>query len=234
MNIGYIIPEVGDYSSLSIEFMKWHQVLTDLGHTVHVFTGKMTRYLNNVTVMQEIAVDNDKNNEIYYNVFDSLNKPDDVMGDIESSAEHIESILSRWCVEKDIELLIVENYLSVPINLAVSYALFKLFKQIRCVKLIRHHDAFYKNNLMQMVKDEFVKKLLLTCFPIQDEHVFHIVTNRLIKTYLKEKCGVDSIIVPYVIDGTNETGLSVPNYPIKIRDEFIINEGDKLLMNFSF
>ena len=73
---------------------------------------------------------------------------------------------------------------------------------------------------------------MLACFLVDGEGVFHISSNRLIKSYLKEKCNVDSIIIPYVINFKMLFRfLSFTHQPLMMTSK--INGSDKLLMNFS-
>ena len=61
MNIGIVIPEIGGYSSISIEFHKWHDVMTSLGHNIYIITGKSRTVLKNMTVMKELYHENEYN-----------------------------------------------------------------------------------------------------------------------------------------------------------------------------
>ena len=149
MNVGVIIPEVGDYSPLALEFEKWHEVMIQLGHNVSIFTGRMSRFSNNVTVMSDLCSDNDTNVNIYHKLYSISNDDTDIVELLEETSNRIVSVMKNWITIHDIDILIVENYLSIPINLAVSYALFKLFKEVNCVKFVKHHDAFYRKTLIR-------------------------------------------------------------------------------------
>ena len=147
MNIGIILPEVGGFSSLSLEFFKWHKVFKDLGHTVFILTGKSRLFVNNVTVMPDLFHENDYNLTFSSKLFDLTDSEDDVISSFEHHAYRIESILNNWVSANSLDLLIVENYFSIPINLPVTYALFLLFQKLSCKKIIKHHDAFYRGRV---------------------------------------------------------------------------------------
>ena len=70
MNIGIILPEIGGFSSLSLEFLKWHRVMTDLGHNIYIITGKSRSFFNNVTVMSDLFPDNDYNLDFSSKLFE--------------------------------------------------------------------------------------------------------------------------------------------------------------------
>ena len=54
MNIGVIIPEIGGYSTLSLEFIKWYHVMQELGHDVFILAGKSKVTLPNLTIMADL------------------------------------------------------------------------------------------------------------------------------------------------------------------------------------
>ena len=232
MNIGIILPEIGGFSSISLEFLKWHKVMTDLGHNVFIMTGKSRSFLNNVTVMSDIFPENDYNLNFSSKLFELTDQDNTEINEFEQLSFRIEAILNNWVETNALDLLIVENYFSIPINLPVTYALFILFQKISIKKIVKHHDAFYRNNIEKLSPSTFIKKIMLACFPVDGEGVFHISSNRLIKSYLKEKCNVDSIIIPYVINFKDAIQIS-ELYSSTINDDFKINGSDKLLMNFS-
>ncbi len=232
MNIGIILPEVGGFSSLSLEFLKWHQVMSDLGHQIFIITGKSRSFTNNVTVMSELYHENQFNLDFSSKVFDLDDSNKDEINAFEALSFRIESILSNWVDSNELDIIIVENYFSIPSNLPVTYALFILFQKLTCKKIIKHHDAFYRNNVESMAKSAFIKKMLIACFPIDGENIFHISSNRLIKSYLREKCNIESVIIPYVINFNDNAKQSVIDSPA-INSSFELKVSDKLLINFS-
>ena len=66
------------------------------------------------------------------------------------------------------------------------------FQNYDCKKIIKHHDAFYRGNVNKFTQNSFIKQILMACFPMDMKDTFHISCNRIIKSYLKEKCNVDS------------------------------------------
>lgn len=232
MNIGIILPEIGGFSSVSLEFNKWHRVMSELGHDIFIITGKSRLFFNNVTVMSDIFPENDFNLNFSSRLFELTDHDTSDINDFEQLAYRIEAIINNWVETNQIDLLIVENYFSIPVNLPVTFALYMLFQKLSIKKIVKHHDAFYRNNIEKLSSSTFIKKVMLSCFPIEGENIFHISSNRLIKSYLKEKCHVDSIIIPYVINFTDSLILS-NSYSSNLNENFEIQLSDKILMNFS-
>ena len=110
MNIGIVLPEIGGFSSLSLEFIKWQRVMSDLGHQIYIMTGKSREIAHNVTVMAELHPENAYNLVFSEKVFNLDNSDHDDVKEFEALSFRIESIFSNWVDSNNIDLLIVENY----------------------------------------------------------------------------------------------------------------------------
>ena len=144
----------------------------------------------------------------------------------------MDAFFHSWILNLNLDIIIVENFFSIPVNLPVSYALHSTFQRVSCKKIIKHHDAFYRKSIEQISNSDFIKKIILTCFPLVAENTYHVSSNRLIRSYLKEKCSVDSIIIPYVINFKDQYQLS-NQHSIALSSSFSLTFSDKLLINFS-
>ena len=131
MNIGIILPEIGGFSSISLEFLKWHKVMTDLGHNVFIMTGKSRSFLNNVTVMSDIFPENDYNLNFSSKLFELTDQDNAEINEFEQLSFRIEAILNKWVETNALDLLIVENYFSIPINLPVTMHFLFYFRKYR-------------------------------------------------------------------------------------------------------
>ena len=116
MNIGIILPEVGGFSSLSLEFLKWHRVMTDLGHNIFIMTGKSRSFFNNVTEMSDLFPENDYNMDFSSKLFEITDDHVDDIVEFEQLSFRIESILENWVQTNALDILIVENYFSKLLN----------------------------------------------------------------------------------------------------------------------
>lgn len=201
MNIGYIIPELGDNSSVSIESLKWMRILEDMGHNVHKLTGILHGYLPNTTVLSEISSETDMNKELFIKLFNMTHDSNNqIQQDVIEYSSQIEFFFNQWSKKKAIELIIIENYFSLPINLVVTHAMYNWFKKNTCKKIIRHHDACQKNRLVASFNHPFIQELILNSFSINAPNITHVSTNQVIKDYLRETSNINALIIPYVLD----------------------------------
>ncbi len=232
MNIGIILPEIGGFSSLSLEFHKWYRIMESLGHKIFIITGKSRAVLKNMTVMNELHHENDYNLLFSSKLFEITDEDVEAISIFENISHRIQSIINTWAVTNEIDVLIVENYFSIPSNLPVSFAIYNFLKTFPCKKIIKHHDAFYRNNVKKITKSDFIQKLFVSCFPINMDDTYHISSNRIIKSYLKEKCNIDSVIIPYVMSN-NQVNYWKNTEKLELSNDFIATTSDKVLVHFS-
>ena len=232
MNIGVILPELGGYSTLSLEFLKWYRVMLDLGHDIYILVGKSRVTLPNLTIMADLYPDNEFNLNLSSVIFDLTDDDESELESIQHLSIRLDSFFQSWIVNSKLDIVIVENFFSVPVNLPVSFALYNTFQKVPCKKIIKHHDAFYRSSIEKLSNSDFIKKIILTCFPLVSENTYHVSSNRLIRSYLKEKCSVDSIIIPYVINFKEPFQLSAAS-DCNLSHSFSLSFSDKLLINFS-
>ena len=102
MNIGVIIPEIGGYTPLSLEFRKWHQIMKDLDHEVHIITGKSGIFLNNVTVLSELNQENEQNLALCSKLYDITDQDTEELEEIERASKKVQSIIQTWFKQNNI------------------------------------------------------------------------------------------------------------------------------------
>ena len=161
MNIGIVIPEIGGYSSISIEFHKWHDVMTSLGHSIYIITGKSRSVLKNMTVMNELYHENEYNLLFSSKLFELSDDDTEAISMFHNVSTRIQAIINSWATTNDIDCILVENFFSIPSNLPVTFALYNFFNVYPCKKVIKHHDAFYRNDVSKLTKFIYTK---IICF----------------------------------------------------------------------
>ncbi|MGA0242315.1 MAG: hypothetical protein ACO3K7_04915, partial [Candidatus Marinamargulisbacteria bacterium] len=232
MNIGIVLPEVGGYSSVALEFKKWHDIMTSLGHRIYIMTGKSRAVLKNMTVMTELYCENDYNITFSSRLFDITDDDIDELTRLKHTSKRIGAMISSWMNDLSLDILIIENYFSIPSNLPVTMALKSIFSEYSCKKIIKHHDAFYKDNAKKIIKSQFIQQLLTECFPLDLPDICHVVSNRMIKSYLNEICRIKALIIPYVMSSKPIYYWDRKKY-LLLSDTFKVSVSDHALVHFT-
>ena len=92
MNIGIIIPEIGGYSSLSIEFQKWYAIMESLGHSLFIITGRSRQVMKQMTVMADLHHESDFNMEFSSQMFQLTDDDDAEIQSLKAQSIRIQGI----------------------------------------------------------------------------------------------------------------------------------------------
>jgi glycosyltransferase involved in cell wall biosynthesis len=127
-------------------------------------------------------------------------RPFDVTRRIHELQWHIKQHLYKFVKQFDIELLIVENALSIPMNIPLGLALTELIAETGLPTIAHHHDFSWerKRFLINCVRD-----YLDMSFPPRLPTIKHVVINSLAANQIARRKGITSIIIPNVMDFGN-------------------------------
>ena len=109
----------------------------------------------------------------------------------------IKQHLYKFVDQFDIELLIVENALSIPMNIPLGLALTELIAETGLPTIGHHHDFSWerKRFLVNCVRD-----YLDMSFPPRLPTIKHAVINSLAANQIARRKGITSSIIPNVMD----------------------------------
>ncbi len=181
-----------------MEAEKWIQVLSTLGYPIYLFAGdcdeKETSY---AFLVPEAHFKHPEILEIYGVAFANARRPPEVTQKVEALKAHLKRRLYEFVSRFGIRLLIVENALTIPLNIPLGLALTEFIAETGMPVVAHHHDFYWerKRFLHNCVWD-----YLSTAFPPQLPSIRHVVINTAAAQQLSLRTGVSSMIIPNVMD----------------------------------
>ncbi len=119
-----------------------------------------------------------------------------VLDEIARKASVVQAAIEHYVAAESVELLVPQNAVSIPLQLPLGVALTGLAGA--GVRMIAHHhdfawerERFYPNG---------VGELLESAFPPIARSVDHVVINSLAQQALRDKKGIESSVLPNVMD----------------------------------
>jgi glycosyltransferase involved in cell wall biosynthesis len=228
-NIGMLHFKVGSTDGVSLEMDKWKLILEEMGHTVHFAGGDLGTF--DGTLIEEMYHHRPDSRRLYDNTFIALTDFD-VPGygaALNDLSAKIEAKLRTWIKEKNIDFLIPHNIWSVAVNPAVAPALTKVVGEFQIPTFSHNHDFYW----------ERVDGVALTCRPAIDLADFHLpprdplinhgVINSLAQTQLRQRKGIESIVIPNVFD-FDAPHWDVDEYNQDFRKHIGLRENDVLIL----
>lgn len=195
--IGFVSTRFSTNDGVSLETQKWAHVLSGLGHEIYYFAGLCNRPPEVSYVVPEAHFDHPEIRELSNISYQLRARPLSVTRRIHEIQWVIKQHLYRFIEQFDIELLIVENALSIPMNIPLGLALTELIAETGLPTIGHHHDFYWerKRFLMNCVGD-----YLDMSFPPRLPTIKHVVINSLAANQIARRKALTSIIIPNVMD----------------------------------
>lgn len=195
--IGFVSTRFSTNDGVSLETRKWSHVLQNLGHQIFYFAGLCDRSLEVSYVVPEAHFDHPEIREIHNIAYNLRIRPFNVTRRIRELQWVLKQHLYEFIKKFEIELLIVENALSIPMNIPLGLALTELIAETGLPTIGHHHDFSWerKRFLVNCVGD-----YLDMSFPPRLPTIKHVVINSLAANQVARRKGVACSIIPNVMD----------------------------------
>jgi mannosylglucosylglycerate synthase len=195
--IGFVSTRFSTNDGVSLETQKWAHVLSELRHQIYYFAGMCNRSPEVSYVVPEAHFDHPEIREISDIAYRERVRPFNVTRRIRELQWHIKQHLYEFIKKFNIELLIVENALSIPMNIPFGLALTELIAETGLPTIGHHHDFSWER-----------KRFLINCvgdyldmsFPPRLPTIKHVVINSLAAKQIARRKGVGSVMIPNVMD----------------------------------
>ncbi len=226
LNIGFISTRLKGTDGVSLETEKWADVLERVGHKCFYFAGECDRPPEISHVVPEAFFHYPDNDYINRVVFSRSIRPPDITHLIHEHKNHLKNELYQFISKFDIQLLIAENVLAIPIHLPLGMALTELIAETELPVIGHHHDMFWerKRFLSNCVWD-----ILNACFPPHMPSIRHVVINSSASNQLALRTGISSTLIPNVMDFDNPPA-PPDDYSRQVKADLGLLKGEFLIL----
>lgn len=226
LRIGFVSTRFHATDGVSLETEKWAAVLERLGHTCFYFAGLSDQPAERSHVIPEAAFTHPNVASIYATSFTQRIRPPKVTRLILEIKNHLKSALADYISRFEIDLLIIQNAITIPMNIPLGLAITEFIAET-CFPTIAHHHDFYwerERYLMNCVSD-----YLSMAFPPRLPSILHVVINSLAGNQLGLRTGNSSMLIPNVMD-FHHPPAEPDEYTHDLRVTLNIKEGEKLFL----
>jgi hypothetical protein len=220
--IGFVATRLRGTDGVTLETAKWIQVLESEGHLCFSLSGESDGGGAHSLVIPEMHFQHPDVTEIYQTAFASRARPQAITERIHQLAQHLRQAIGRFVETFDIEILIVENALAIPLNLPLGLAITEYIAETGIPVIAHHHDMFWerKRFLVNCVWD-----YLNMAFPPHLPSIQHVVINSSASNQLSLRTGVSSVIIPNVMDFDHPPARA-DSYAETIRSDLGVRPGE--------
>src|SRR5574341_260611 len=198
--LGFVSTRFNSTDGVSLETRKWAHVLQGLGQTVYYFAGQSDQPKEISFVVPEAHFLHKDVQAIANISYRSPTRPPKITYQIHELRSYLKDRLYEFIKKYELELLIAENALSIPLNIPLGLALAEVIAETGIPVIGHHHDFFWerKRFLVNCIGD-----YLEMAFPPRLPSIHHVVINSLAATEMGKRRGIDVSIIPNVMDFDN-------------------------------
>ncbi len=225
-NIGFISTRFAGTDGVSLEASKWAQVLEENGSRCFWFAGKLDRDPEKSFLVLEAHFLHVQNRWINEQVMGKKGRKPSVTEAIHALRSLLKVQLHCFIDQFKINLLIVENALTIPIHIPLGLALSEVIAETEIPTIAHHHDFYWERDRFST---NAVNDYLRMAFPPNLPNIKHVVINSEAQEQLALRTGISSIIIPNVLDFENPPLVDVKRTEA-FRESMGLKADDKMIL----
>jgi glycosyltransferase involved in cell wall biosynthesis len=197
MNVGVVSTRFQGTDGVSLETAKVADVVAEAGHDVAWFAGELGTRFHPGTTHPLAHFKAPAVLRITEAAFGQGAWSPATPAAMDSITRELKDALRRFVDEFDLDVLIAENVLCLPMHLPLGLAVGQLLAETGLPALGHHHDFAWER---ARFRHTVVPHLLASAFPPALDNLRHVVIQSTAHLELARRRGLDSVILPNVMD----------------------------------
>jgi glycosyltransferase involved in cell wall biosynthesis len=198
--IGFVSTRFAGTDGVSLESTKWAEVFRSQGYSSYWYAGILDRDRAVSQLVPEASFAHPDIAAINAQVFGKLTRSPEMTRKIFDVSEYLKSTLYDFVQNFQLDMLVAENALCLPMNLPLGIALTHLIVETGIPTIGHHHDFYWERDRFSV---NAVPDLLEKAFPPVLSSLQHVTINTAAEKDLAMRKGVSSVLVPNVLDFEN-------------------------------
>jgi len=196
-NAGFVSTRFQGTDGVSLESVKWAEVFESRGFSCFYFAGQLDRAPERSYLCAEADFRNPAVLEVNKSVYGVDARGRFVTEKIQTMKERLKDALYDFIACFDLDLLVIENALAIPLNIPLGLAITELLCETQIPAIAHHHDFFWERQrfLINAVSD-----YLKMAFPPHLPRLAHVVISSAAGDQLSLRTGISARIIPNVMD----------------------------------
>jgi glycosyltransferase involved in cell wall biosynthesis len=200
VHIGFVSTHFAGTDGVSLEAQKWASLLTSMGHECFYFAGESDRPEQRSYVVPEAHFEHPQILQLSRDLFDDYTRTSETTGTIQRLRYFLKEHIYKFTLQYALDLLIVENALSLPVNVPLGLALTEFIAETQLPAIAHHHDLPWERRRFAVTA---AADYLRAAFPPTLPSVVHVVINSFAARQLSLRTGASSVLIPHVLDFAN-------------------------------
>jgi len=224
--IGFISTRFQGTDGVTLEARKWAQILAGMGHSCFWMAGLLDAPPEVSHVAPLAFFSHPEVADAQSKLFGVAFRTRTVTNQIQSLKERLKDELYRFIEKFQIEVLLPENILAIPMHVPLGLAMTEVIVETTLPVIAHHHDFAWERERFTL---NAVNDYLQAAFPPLFYKMEHVVINSMQQKELARRLGIPSQIIPNVLDfETPPPGLD--DYNRDLRRDIGLREDDWFIL----
>lgn len=225
--IGFVSTRIAGTDGVSLEIGKWTEILERMGYECCFIAGRCNRDPRRTCLIPQADFEHPDVREINAKCFGRETRPRQMSRLILTTAAAIKQQLYAAVESLEIDLLIAQNALTIPMNIPLGAALTEFVIETNTPCIAHHHDFVWEREryLVNAVHD-----YLAAVFPPRLEEIEHIVINSVAGSEFARRTGLSYRVIPNVMNYNQPPPPPDDDYCCDFRQTIGLAEDDRLLL----
>lgn len=224
--IGFVSTRFAGTDGVSLESAKWARVLWDHEHVSFWYAGRLDRASDVSMCVPEAFFGHPEIEWINERLWGRTSRTDHVSWRVRQVSDYLKETLYRFVDKFDITMLIVQNAMTIPMNVPLGVALAEFITETEIPTIAHHHDFYWERTRFSV---NAASDYLEMAFPHRNPRIQHVVINQDAQDDLAYRKGLASLLVPNVLD------FDLPpeppdQYASDVREELELEPGDVMIL----
>jgi glycosyltransferase involved in cell wall biosynthesis len=224
--IGFISFRISGTDGVSLETLKWAEILERNGQECYFMAGELDIAPDRSMVVPEAHFKHPEIKKLYTAAFGASKRPRELSDGLHDYREKLKNKIDEFIEKFDLDMLIPENALTIPLNLPLGMAITEVAAETQIPVIAHHHDFFWerKRFLSNCVWD-----YLNANYPPHLSSIQHVVINSSAQNQLALRFGIASTLIPNVMrfEARPEP---IDEYARDVREAFGIGDDELLIL----
>ena len=224
--VAFVSTRIAGTDGVSLEIVKWADVIERMGIECYYIAGELDRPDERSYLIEEAHFNHPEILDVSRRAFEVERRTPQLTNDIVRLNLAIRDKLRKAVEELGVDALIVENALTIPMNLPLGMALVAEIQEQGIPCMAHHHDFHWERDrfLVNAVKD-----IIRYAFPPALPQIQHVVINSLAGEEFSRRTGLSCRIIPNVMDYANPPD-PPDEYSRQFRKEIGVADDDLLIL----
>ncbi|HHH40143.1 MAG TPA: glycosyltransferase [Sedimenticola sp.] len=227
LRVAFVSTRIAGKDGVSLEIEKWAAVLERLGVECFYIAGECDRPAGRSAIIDPAHFRHPQIAAITTRAFGhSGGRPAELTAEIFARAKSIRDQLNQALTGFNVDVVIAENALTIPMNIPLGIALVWSLEENNLGCIAHHHDFYWER---ERYLDSVVDDLLRYAFPPALSRIQHVVINQMAAEEFSRRTGLYCRIIPNVMDFATPPP-PPDDYARSLRSQLGMGEQDLLVL----